>query len=151
MEAPRILKKITIFFCMALLVALPIFASQPIEKDEIAPFSGRIFTAEETKSLLLKLDQLENLLQEKLLLEQKIQALEEKVTLLQEQRSALLNQVELFEESLALQEKIQERYENLWRIADEMIIETKPSVALQSGIYTSILVVGILLGIYAGK
>ena len=99
----------------------------------------------------MKLDQLENLLEKKSLLEQKIQALEEKITSLEEQRGALLNQVELFKESLALWEKIQERYENLWRIADEMIIEEKPSVAIQTGVYTGILIIGVLLGIYASK
>jgi len=143
-----------IILCFSVvMLGVPVFASQSIKAGEKSPYDGRVFTKEETQQLLLKLDLLDKSLEENTLLKEKIKALEEKNKALEEQRDILLKQIQLYKESLLTTEQLQKKYEELWKIADKMLTkkEKQPSVAMQSGIYAALFVLGAFLGVQAAK
>jgi len=142
----------TVICFSVFVLTMPTFASQSIKAGEPSPYDGRVFTREETQQLLLKLDLLDKSLKENALLKEKIEALEEKNKALEEQKKILLKQIELYKESLLTTEQLQQKYEHLWRIADEMLMkkEKQPSVALQSGIYAALFILGCFLGANIG-
>jgi len=141
-------KCIGLIITFSLLIHYPVCASQSIRQGEKAPYDGRIFTQEETKQLLIRLDQLEQFKKENELLKEKIEALEEKIGLLQKQNGILQENIKLYKQQLQVLETMKEQYRELWRQVDEDLLRKEKGLSpeMKAGIYTLLIVIGMFIG-----
>jgi len=132
----------------SLLICYPASSSQSIKQGEKAPYDGRIFTQEETKEILIRLDQLEQFKKENKLLLEKIEALQEKIGLLEKQNEVLQQNIELYKQQLQVLETMKEQYRELWRQVDEDLLKKEKGMSpeMRAGIYTLLVVLGMFIG-----